>query len=214
MCNMKDIYLIGSCYFECSAIKIILNKSGYENVYFFKQHMKPKVEDIFIFALSDTPLLGWGRYMVLIKKYKSLFCCKTMVLTPQGVPVHILNDKEIHFTVGDLSVERLISTLKKLVKNKRVSNICKKRKTNNKYWYKPLIRSQRVILKDQVTGTSTNERMLFFGVSSKMVSYRKIAVTRRLGFSSLHLLRVYVAGINSDCLSLIGGEKQKIQKRL
>ncbi|SPW34523.1 Uncharacterised protein [Edwardsiella tarda] len=82
---MGCFVLSGTCYYELLGLKEFFLSIGEQVVVYDDDHEIKNVvkkDDVLVFALSDEPLLGWGRHINRIRNYYYKLPCPIIVIVP------------------------------------------------------------------------------------------------------------------------------------
>lgn len=78
---MGCFVLSGTCYYELLGLKEFF-LSMREQVVVYDDGHEIKKDDVLVFALSNEPLLGWGRHINRIRNYHGKLPCSIIVIVP------------------------------------------------------------------------------------------------------------------------------------
>ncbi|TBM09578.1 hypothetical protein EYY86_20460 [Hafnia paralvei] len=204
---MRTIYLFGKCYFETHGINHLFTKNHNVINYVMDDNSLLNLceNDIIIMCQSALPTLGWSRQLPQIKQLSSYCPAKIIVLTPEHVPdIHlIMSSKQVFYINGTQNIDQLHNSIVHSIRKPTLSDkpFPDEFITNHRYYQCAM---------DIINGITVIDRARIEYLPHKTVYHRRVTFLRRLGFSSLLHLQLFLSGIShNDVKSLCLEAKRK-----
>lgn len=182
-CSRMNVWLAGVSSYEMTGVELILAEQ-------FVRGVKVSIGtrfipgDTLVLCLSSTIRIGWWRYLRLIQWLKKRYEIKLIVLCPAQIySIRLLSGDKVIWLNGEISLASIsehLSCARKVENNGIIRNTGE---CINEFWKYALMCLQEK--------PSAEVRISL----SKKAYRRRLSLLRRLNFSSIHSLRVFMSGI-------------------
>lgn len=175
--NNINIWLAGVVPYEVTGVESVLAKYSVSGRR-INSETRFTSGDVFILCLGSTPLIGWWRYLRIIKWLESRYEIKLIVLCPEIIySMNIFCGKKVTF----LNIESFSDSVLNFLWYAPEEEY--KEKWIDRFWLYAVM----CLREDPSVEVKGN--------LAKRAYHRRCILLRKLNLSSIHLLRVFMSGI-------------------
>ncbi|HBJ0986193.1 TPA: hypothetical protein LAP77_003061 [Escherichia coli] len=173
-----SIWLTGVVSYELTGVKLMLSEYPVK-VQTVTSDTQFTPGDTLILCLGSTPLIGWWRYLRLIQWFDKTFGLNLIVLCPEKVcSMNLFCGGKVAF----LSMNSFSASVPEVL-------LCARKKepeirNTDRFWFYAFM-----CLREEPS-------VEVKGSSKRRAYYRRQFLLRKLNLSSIHLLRIFMSGIN------------------